>query len=156
VETGYADQATKDAARFGNLLKRGGIQQMLAQMGGRLGAGISDADRAAIQQTTIGLENNLDYNKDAVEMVIKMQERAIAAAEFAKKYGRDPDFASRLAEWSKGQPSVVPAGLSEKLKSDGLAATSPTNTSVSGNVIFNKQTGQRMRPSADGKSWVAF
>lgn len=158
VESGYASPETEQAARFGDLIKSGGLRQMLIQMGGRLGAGISDADRRAIEQTSIGLEQNQQYNIDMIDAMINMQKRAQAMGKFTEDYRKehnghlDAGYTAALSEWANKQPNVTSKKLRESLGTEGGSATS----SVSGNVIVNPKTGEKMRLSDDGKSWVKF
>lgn len=133
VESGYASPETEQAARFGDLIKSGGLRQMLIQMGGRLGAGISDADRRAIEQTSIGLEQNQQYNIDVIDAMINMQKRAQAMGKFTEDYRKehnghlDAGYTAALSEWANKQPNVTSKKLRESLGTEGGSTTSSTN-----------------------------
>lgn len=87
-----------------------------------------------------------------------MQKRAQAMSKFTEDYRKehnghlDAGYTAALSEWANKQPNVTSKKLRESLGTDGGSSAS----SSSGNIAVNPKTGEKMRLSDDGKSWVKF
>lgn len=103
----------------------------LSDLGGKLGAGVSNADLAFINSMEPGIGQNIETNKRAVKAFIKLQQRAKDVAEFERRYRSahngylGPEFRDELAKWADEHPlfdqsevrsSYTPQQAAEELK----------------------------------------
>lgn len=127
LTSGITGKNTDLRSRLSDNIKAGALQQAFAELGGRLGAGISDADRRAIQQMGISLDRDPESNIDAIETFQNAQRRKLAAAEFMEDYKAnkssvpgqlDAGFEAAFTKWVNSQPSIVPDRMKNILAGD--------------------------------------
>lgn len=141
-------------------LKSGAIQQVFSQLKGHLGAGISDADRKAIQLMGISLDRDANSNLDSIETFQKAQQRNIEAAKFMEDYKQnkssipgelDGNFQAAFTKWRNEQPSILPDRLKAMISKNKEIESEKYN-----GPIITDEKGNKMRLSDDKKSWVKF
>jgi hypothetical protein len=153
-------------SRLSDNIKSGALQQAFAELGGRLGAGISDADRKAIQQMGISLDRDPESNIDAIETFQNAQKRKIAASEFMEDYKAnkssipgqlDAGFEAAFTKWVNGQPSIVPDRVKQIVAGDEKASgnqQSAPSVVATGTITVDGKT-RRVVKYSDGTTKYA-
>ena len=155
----YADQAALE-----DEMTRLGVKQVMADLGGRLGAGISNADRDAIMEMSLNLSKSKGYNMALLEAAIKTQQRALEAQkwtdDYIKEHGRiDANYMTSYSKWASEQPALVSPSLRKLLakeKEERLGTesskTDDDNLPV-GHVYVDPSSKKKWRKSKEGSRW---
>ena len=155
----YADQAALE-----DEMTRLGVKQVMADLGGRLGAGISNADRDAIMEMSLNLSKSKGYNMALLEAAIKTQQRALEAQkwtdDYIKEHGSiDANYMTAYSKWASDQPALVSPSLRKilaKEKEERLGTesskTDDDNLPV-GHVYVDPSSKKKWRKSKEGSRW---
>jgi hypothetical protein len=155
----YADQAALE-----DEMTRLGVKQVMADLGGRLGAGISNADRDAIMEMSLNLSKSKGYNMALLEAAIKTQQRALEAQrwtdDYIKEHGRiDANYMTSYSKWASEQPALVSPSLRKLLakeKEERLGTesskTDDDNLPI-GHVYVDPSNKKKWRKSKEGSRW---
>jgi hypothetical protein len=155
----YADQAALE-----DEMTRLGVKQVMADLGGRLGAGISNADRDAIMEMSLNLSKSKGYNMALLEAAIKTQQRALEAQkwtdDYIKEHGRiDANYMTSYSKWASEQPALVSPSLRKilaKEKEERLGTesskTDDDNLPI-GHVYVDPSNKKKWRKSKEGSRW---
>jgi hypothetical protein len=86
-----------------------GNKLILAATGGKLGAGISNADISFLKDTTFNVSRTREYNMGVLQKQQALQQKLMAQAEEQERYraahgGLDANFQAHMAKWGQAHP----------------------------------------------------
>jgi hypothetical protein len=97
-------------SRLGDYMNSAALKQAFAQLGGRLGSGISNSDREAIMGMGVSLDNDKNYNIDSIIAFQNAQKRNLEYTKWVQEYKEDHggklgvSFLKDAQEWKEKQP----------------------------------------------------
>lgn len=160
----FGSSSHAEMAALEDEMTRLGVKQVMADLGGRLGAGISNADRDAIMEMSLNLSKSPGYNLALLEAAIKTQQRALQAQQWTEKYvkdhgGIDANYMTAYSQWASEQPALVSPSLkkilakekAERLSQEG-GQSDEDNLPV-GHEYVDKSSGKKWRKSKEGSRW---
>jgi hypothetical protein len=143
-----AKEAVQDTETFNSFSK----QAALDLMGGSLGAGFSNADRAFVEAQVANIENTKEGNLQLIDVLTKLADHQVKVAKFTTDYKKahgnrlDSEFEGELADWAEANPifgETAPVGDTSAGATTGIPAGAKTQT-LEGKTYYTTD---------DGKTW---
>lgn len=130
---GFKDAKAASGAEVMDAL---GNQIVLDQLGGSLGAGISDSDRKSIALIGPSIQKTPEGNKQLIGIYRSVAQREQQVAQMARDYAKanggriDAGFDDQVAQFAQANPLFPAAQSSATAQSDGVAGARPPLSAI--------------------------
>ena len=130
---GFKDAKAASGAEVMDAL---GNQIVLDQLGGSLGAGISDSDRKSIALIGPSIQKTPEGNRQLIGIYRSIAQREQQIAQMARDYAKanggriDAGFDDQVARFAEANPLFPAAQSSARAQSDGVAGAAPARAAI--------------------------